>query len=122
MNTKQISTYIGQYKLPFPNENIDVIPSMYLIVDGMKQEADLIILTPCAFNKAYKYLLNLDVINIRVFVPSMRPEFISDIFNIYMSLVNIKPIMWVFPDKPFYPHTDFESGQIKQSNYIKGVF
>ena len=118
MDIKQISTYIGYYKILFPNESIDAVPSMYLIMDEMKKEADLIILTPGALNRAYKYLLNLDAINIRLFVPSLRPEFISDIFNLYMSLVYIKPIMWVFPDKPFYPHIDFESGQIKQLNYI----
>lgn len=117
MNTQQISEYVGLFKNPLQQMELDK-PTMYIVCDKMKSEADLILLTPGTFLHAYEYLTELGVLNIRVFVPSLRPEFISDVFNLYMSKRFITPIKWVFPDKPFYPHTEFEFGQVKTMNYI----
>ena len=111
MDVKQNSNYIGLFKNPLQKPEIDR-PTMFVAHDGLKREVDLILLNPGTFLHAYKYLTELGVINIRLFVPSLRPEFISDIFNLYMSKCIITPIKWVFPDRPFYRHTDFEDGQI----------
>jgi len=117
MDTKQISKYVGFFKSPVQKIEIDK-PTMYLVCDKMKSEADLILLMPGTFLHAYTILKELGVITVRIFTPSLRPEFISDVFNLYTAFRSFMNIKWVFPDAPFYRHDTFEAGQIKSFNHI----
>lgn len=117
METKKISSYVGLFKTPLQKIEIDK-PTMYLVCDKMKSEADLILLMPGSFLHAYTILKDLGVVNVRIFTPSLRPEFISDVFNLYMAFKSFLNIKWVFPELPFYEHVTFEDGQIRKANYI----
>jgi hypothetical protein len=61
----------------------------------------------------------LDVQNVKLLVPALDVLFISDIFNLFMTLKNIKPnIKWIFPVTPLISRSvEFESGQQMLSTY-----
>lgn len=114
MTLTDYSKYIGQMKQPLQQPDIDR-PSMYIATDGLKQELDLILLTPGTFLHAYKYIASFNAVCVRLFFPTLRPEFISDVFNLYMLLKDKVAIKWVFPD--IYDHVSFSEGEIKTSSY-----
>ena len=106
--------YVGRMKQPLQKMEVDN-PSMYAVADSLKTELDLILLTPGTFLHAYNYIKQFNPRKVCIFVPSMRPEFISDVFNLYMRMKNLIDISWVFPKD--FPHYDFSKGQIKTDVY-----
>lgn len=108
------SKYLGYMKQPIIQPEL-YAPSMYMLSDTNKQEMDLILLTPGTYNHAYQEIKNFNPISLRLFIPSLRPEFISDIFNLYMLYRDHMLIKWVFPDS--YNHYDFSFGQIQTDSY-----
>lgn len=106
--------YIGRMKQPLQKPEIDC-PTMFMLTDHRLAEMDLILLTPATFLHAYKFITFMDTRIVRLFIPSLRPEFISDIFNLYMTLREYKDIKWVFPQE--YPHYSFTNGQIRAGAY-----
>mgnify|MGYP006916043025 CR=1 FL=1 len=107
--------YVGRMKQPLQKMEIDN-PSMFALADSLKTELDLILLTPGTFLHAYRFILRFNPKKVCIFVPSMRPEFISDVFNLYMRMRGIIDISWVFPKE--FPHFDFSKGQIKTDVYV----
>ena len=107
--------YIGQFKQPIQDpERFN--PSMFIGCDPLKRELDLILLTPGTFLHAFNFIKSIKTRYTRLFIPSLRPEFISDIFNIFMIFKKRdKPIQWVFPDE--FNHYEFSLGQIKTDAY-----
>lgn len=105
-------------KAPVQDQKYD-IPSMCLLSDSMKTEYALILLSPGTFLYAYKYIVRNLPHSLKIFVPSLRPEFISDVFNLYMNLKDLLPVEWVFPES--YEHYSFELGHIKDSSYMNPV-
>lgn len=110
-----ISGYVGRFKQPIQQPNEDKA-TMFAVSDELNMELDLILLTPGAFLDAYHFIRQFNACYYRIFVPTLRYEFISDFINLYMSLKNIYPIKWVFPDE--IDHYDFSKGQIKTNTYI----
>lgn len=118
MLVPEYTQFVGRMKQPLQEPEID-IPSMYAVADSLKAELDLIILTPGSFLHAYNFIKEFGAKSVRLFTPSLRPEFISDIFNLYMILKDRISIKWVFPKE--YQHYDFTKGQIKEKTYINTV-
>jgi hypothetical protein len=114
MKLPEYSRYVGRMKQPLQKPDVDN-PTMYMISDSLKHELDLILLTPGTFLHAYRFITSFNAKCVRLFLPSLRPEFISDVFNLYMLLKDNIPIQWVFPEE--YPHYSFSSGQIKTDAY-----
>lgn len=110
--------YVGRMKQPL--QKMDIYnPSMYVVGDSEKYELCLIILTPGSFCHAYNYIKHSNARSVKIFFPSLRPEFISDIMNLYMSLKNIIPVKWVFPE--VYNHYSFSMGHEKCGTYIHPI-
>ena len=80
MLVPEYTQFVGRMKQPLQEPEID-IPSMYAVADSLKAELDLIILTPGSFLHAYNFIKEFGAKSVRLFTPSLRPEFISDIFN-----------------------------------------
>lgn len=110
-----ISGYVGLFRQPIQRPTEDKV-TMFAVSDSVNTELDLILLSPGAFLDAYRFIKQFNACYYRIFVPSLRYEYISDFLNLYMSLKNIYPIKWVFPDE--FDHYDFSKGQIKTSTYI----
>ena len=106
--------YVGRMKQPLQNQSVDN-PSIFIMSDSLKCELDMILLTPGCFLHAYNFIKSFQPKYVTLFVPSLRPEFISDIFNLYMTLKDRMPSNWVFPDE--YPHFTFSQGHIKSFAY-----
>lgn len=109
MNREEYSGYIGWFKQPLERPQ-NTKPTMYVVADHNKQEMDLVLLTPGCFLDAYRHIKTFGSVKTRVFIPSLRMEWISDIFNLYMSARNITDIKWVFPNRS--EHSSFEEGHI----------
>lgn len=109
------SGYIGNMKQPLEHPEVDT-PTMYAIVDGDKRELDLIILSPSAFLHAYHYIKLHDYLSVKLFAPSIREEFVSDLYNLYQTIEPMKPIKIVFPEDSH--HYDLSFAIEKTSNYI----
>lgn len=118
MLVPEYSQYVGRMKQPLQKPDIDN-PTMYAVADSRRAELDLILMTPGSFLHAYNFIKQFGAKSVRLFVPSLRPEFISDIFNLYMILKDVIPIKWVFPKE--YRHYDFTKGQIKEETYVNTV-
>lgn len=114
MRLPEYVRYVGRMKQPLQYPNVDN-PSMYMVSDSLKHELDLILLTPGTFLHAYKFITSFNAKCVRLFLPSLRPEFISDVFNLYMLLKDKIPIKWVFPED--YDHYSFSFGHIKTAAY-----
>lgn len=106
--------YVGRMKQPLQNQSVDN-PSIFIASDSLKCELDIILLTPGCFLHAYNFIKSFQPKYVTLFMPSLKPEFISDVFNLYMTLKDRMPINWVFPDE--YPHVTFSQGQIKSFSY-----
>ncbi len=114
MNQREISGYIGWFKQPLERPKTSK-PTMYMVSDWKKGEMDLVLLTPGCFLDAYHHIKIFGAVKTRIFVPSLRMEWISDIFNLYMAAKNITDIMWVFPERS--DHHTFEQGHILSHAY-----
>lgn len=110
-----ISGYVGNFKQPIQRPNEDKA-TMFAISDELNMELDLILLTPGAFLDAYHFIRQFNACYYRIFVPTLRYEFISDFMNLYMCVKNIYPIKWVFPEE--IDHYEFAKGQIKTDTHI----
>lgn len=115
MILSEYSQYCGRMKQPLQKPDIDK-PSMYFVADYLREELDLILLTPGTFWHAYEFIKFIIPKNLKLFIPSIRPEFISDIYNLYMLLKDQIPTNWVFPQEVSY--YDFEKGQIRDTKYV----
>ena len=111
----QYSGLVGWMKQPM-QEPSDYNPTMYMLSDLRRSEVDLVLLTPGSFLHAYKFLSTFNAKIVRLFTPSIRYEWISDIFNLYMLKKDKTVINWVFPKD--IDHTDFSDGLIKTMSYI----
>lgn len=107
--------YVGRLKHPLQKPEVD-FPSMYMLKDTNNTELCLIILTPGCYLHAYKFIKLSNPRSVKVFFPSLRPEFISDVMNLYMSLKNNLPIKWVFPES--FDHYSFSMGHEKTGVYF----
>lgn len=114
MNLSDYSGYIGRMKQPLQHPNIDS-PTTFMIADSMKNELDIILLTPGTYLHVYNYIKKYNAYSVRIFVPSIGPEFISDVFNLIMSLRNLLEIKWVFPYS--YNHYTFNQYHISTNSY-----
>lgn len=90
--------YIGRMKQPLQHPDIDN-PTMFILFDYHKTELDLILLSPGAFLHAYKAIKYLNPRSVKIFTPSDKVDFISDIFNLCHEVNKLMPIQWVFPKK-----------------------
>lgn len=115
MKLNEYYGYIGRLKQPLQYPDVDR-PTMFMVSDSLRTELDLILLTPGTFLHAYKYILSFKPQMVMIFVPSLRPEFISDVFNLYMLLKDTMPIKCVFPHG--YDHYDFDNGILKTDVYM----
>lgn len=115
MDQPEYIRYVGRMKQPLQKMET-FSPSMFAISDSEKIELCLIILTPGAFCHAYNFIKQSKAKSVKIFFPSLRPEFISDIMNLYMSLKDVMPIKWVFPEN--YNHYSFSMGHEKCGIYI----
>ena len=111
----QYSRFVGWMKQPIQQPE-EYNPTMYMLSDLKRSEVDLVLLTPGSFLHAYKFLTTFNAKMVRLFVPSIRYEWISDIFNLYMLKKDKTVINWVFPKD--IDHTDFSDGLIKTMNYM----
>ena len=114
MDQYEFSGYIGCFKQPIhqPERNV---PTMYILSDPLRYELDLVLLTPGTFLHAYQYITRFHAQNVRLFVPSLRYDFISDVYNLYMIGKDKMPIQWVFPEKTDY--YSFSLGQMIEEDY-----
>lgn len=118
MNLPEYIRYVGRMKQPL--QKMDAFsPSMFAVADPEKVELCLIILTPGTFCHAYHYIKESNAKIVKLFFPSLRPEFISDVMNLYMSLQGTVPIKWVFPET--YNHYSFSAGHERCNTYIHPV-
>lgn len=111
----EISGYIGWFKQPIEKPRT-CKPTMYMVSDSLKKEMDLVLLTPGCFLEAYHHIKNFGAIRTRLFIPSLRYEWISDIFNLYMTMRDIWDVKWVFPKRS--DHDDFEKGHIVRLTHV----
>lgn len=107
-----ISGYLGLFKQPIDSRYVSTI---YGITDNTKGTLILVLLSPESFIDAYKISKLITYNQIYYIVPSLDVLFISDIFNLYMKIKNIKPnAKWVFPlNPPMSTSVEFENAQIK---------
>lgn len=115
MKLNEYYGYIGRLKQPLQYPQVDR-PTMFMVADSLKTELDMILLTPGTYLHAYKYIMSYKPRSVVIFAPSFGPEFISDIFNLYMTLKDIMPIKVVFPHG--YNHYDFDMGILKTDVYV----
>ena len=107
--------YVGRMKQPL--QKMDAFsPSMFALSDPSRVELCLIILTPGIFCHAYNFIKKNEAKIVKIFFPSLRPEFISDVMNLYMSLKDLMPVKWVFPET--YNHYSFSMGHERCGVYI----
>ena len=114
MLIKEYSQYCGRMKQPLQKPDIDK-PSMYFMSDVYRRELDLVLLTPGTCYHAFQFIKKFGPKKVVLFVPSIRIEFISDIYNLYMLLKDTIPTEWVFPLDS--DHYDFEKGHIKDTKH-----
>ena len=114
MQLSEYCGYIGRMKQPM--ELMRDNPTMFVLMDEYKREFDLILLTPGTFLHAYNFIKKINPVSVRLFIPTLNMEFVSDIFNLYMTLKDKMLIKWVFPDK--VNHSDFSDGQIRCNTHI----
>lgn len=108
--------YVGRFQQPIINHNKQT-PTMFMLMDDAKDELDLILLTPGTFPWSYDEIKCINPKSVRLFVPTLREEFISDIFNLYTTLKSLMPVVkWVFPDKA--THSTFYNGQIVSMSHV----
>ena len=114
----QLLKYIGVMKQPIQLPDT-YNPTMYIAVDHRMEELCLILLTPCCFLHAHRAIQWMNTQRVRLFSPSLRPEWISDIFNLYMTERTKMDILTVYPKK--FHHDDFTKGQLVQDEYVNGA-
>lgn len=115
MSQEEYSGYIGWFKQPLTQPR-NSKPTMYMVADHQKQEMDLALLTPGCFLEAYHCIKAFGSVKTRLFIPSLRMEWISDIFNLYMSTRDIIDIKWIFPNRS--DHDSFEDGHLLESFHL----
>lgn len=118
MKSPEHIRYVGRMKQPLQKMEA-FFPSMFAVSDAENCELCLIILTPGAFCHAYNFIKRVDARSVKLFFPTLRPEFISDIMNLYASIKDTKPVKWAFPEK--YNHYSFSMGHEKCGVYIHPV-
>lgn len=107
--------YIGRMSQPLQYPDIDN-PNMFVLFDYHKTELDLILLSPGAFLHAYRAIKFLNPRSVKIFTPSDKVDFISDIFNLCYEVNKIMPVQWIFPTK--YKNISlFQQLQVKKENY-----
>ena len=119
MKFNDLRGYGGMFRQPIQNPSKDKTAMFALMDDDKKIEMDLIMLTPGGFYHALKYIKEMNPQRVRLFVPTLREEYISDIFNLYNSLKSFIPVKWVFPVKS--DHASFRDGQIISTSYTNEV-
>lgn len=115
MKLNEYYGYIGRLKQPLQYPDADR-PTMFMVSDSLRTELDLILLTPGTYLHAYKYIVSFKPKSVVLFVPSLRPEFVSDVFNLCMTLKDQMPIKCVFPHE--YNHYDFDKFILKTDVYM----
>lgn len=115
VNANEFCGYIGRMKQPLQKPEVDN-PSMFFIMDSSRIELDLILLTPGCLLHAYRFIKAAKAVSVKLFVPSLRPEFISDVINLYMLLKDSTAFDWVYPEG--CPHFDFSKGQIRSNGWM----
>lgn len=112
-----ISGYLGLFKQPIDSKYVS---TMYGITDNTKDKLILILLSPSSFIDAYKISKHITYTEIYFVVPALDVLFISDIFNLFMKIKNIKPsAKWIFPKVPQIPTSvEFELGQIVTNHFV----
>lgn len=108
--------YIGRMRQPLQYPDIDN-PNMFILFDCHKTELDLILLTPGTFLHAYRAIKWLNPRSVKLFTPSDKVDFISDIFNLCYEVNKLMPIHWVFPKKNRDNVVLFQNLQMKKGNY-----
>jgi hypothetical protein len=113
-----ISGYTGLFKQPIQTPN-SYGPTVYCMSDINKQEVIFILLTPESYLDVYNLAKSLSIQNIKLLVPALDVLFISDIFNLFMTLREIKPnAKWIYPVEPsLSTSVEFELGQDVNSVY-----
>lgn len=116
MSIDSVEGYIGKFQQPILNYESQT-PTMFVLADDSCNELDLVLLTPGTFPWSYDIIKRINPKSVRLFVPTIREEFISDIFNLFTALSALIPtVKWVFPDK--VSHSTFYNGQIVSMSYI----
>lgn len=110
--------YVGRMKQPLQKIEVED-PSMFAVADPEKVELCLIILTPGAFSHAYNFIKKSEARQVKIFFPTLRPEFISDIMNLYMALKDVIAVRWVFPES--FNHYSFSLGHERCETYRHSV-
>ena len=119
MAKQMVKGYIGMFKQPLQKPEVDST-TMFAVIDEAKIEMELIILTPGSFACACRAIREMNPRRVSVFFPSLREEYISDIFNLYMTMKDELPIKWVFPKK-YRGHSTFLNGQITTVVYTNSA-
>jgi hypothetical protein len=97
-------------------------PSVYCISDKNYLELIIIPLEPDFFEEAYKIAKNPRYQKVIICVPATDIRFISDLFNLIMSLYAIKPVYWVYPNEVNMNSTlAFETTHINSTYYMSGA-
>lgn len=115
MKLPEYVKYAGRMKQPLQKSDVDR-PTMFVVADSLKHQLCLILLTPCTYAHAYRFIQHSNVKSVRLFVPSLRPEFISDVLNLYVNLKDKVPIKWVFPER--FNYYTFSLGQERTEVYF----
>lgn len=110
--------YAGLFKQPKLNKNH--ICTFYCITNLKKDTLYIIILTPEAYTDIYEICKNVSYKNIYFLPIAIDVLFLSSLFNLYMSLKNIKSnIFWIYPDNTeFQTSVEFEEGHLKFPSYV----
>lgn len=115
-----VSGYLGLFKQPIDSKYVS---TLYGITDESHGTLIMVLLTPESFIDAYKISKLITYNQIYFIVPSLDVLFISDIFNLYMKIKNIKPnAKWVFPlSPPMSTSAEFENAQIRVDQLSIGI-
>lgn len=98
-SSKMYSGYTGLYRQPYANQ-MTYGDTIYVIMDELQQEANVLMLTPGAYKDAYRLLSMPSIQFVNIFVPSMDVLWISDIFRLVVDLIKIKrEVKFYYPEK-----------------------
>ncbi len=93
---KKICGYTGLYKEPISGE----MNALYMATGGDKNELNIIILTPGAYNEVFRFASSVSYPKINIFVNCMDVLFISDVFRLVQNLKHFKPVVnLIYPGK-----------------------
>ena len=98
-SSKMYSGYTGLYRQPYANQ-MTYGDTIYVIMDELQQEANVLMLTPGAYKDAYRLLSMPSIQFVNIFVPSMDVLWISDVFRLVVDLIKIKrEVKFYYPEK-----------------------